>query len=62
MQHIEDPGLDNCHKYMERYHKCVAEAANAPGKLKECRKILKYYEYCLIREDVRQKEERIAGK
>ena len=62
MQHIEDPGLENCHKYMERYHKCVGEAGSSAGKLRECRKILKYYEYCLIREDVQMKEAKIAGK
>lgn len=43
MQNLEDPGLDNCNKYIEKYHKCVAEAGSASTKLKDCRKILKYY-------------------
>lgn len=40
---IQDTGMDNCNKYMERYHKCVGESGAKKEKLKECRKILKYY-------------------
>jgi hypothetical protein len=42
MQNIDDPGMDNCNKYIEKYHKCVSENSSS-SKLKECRKILKYY-------------------
>ncbi len=35
---------------------CVANSRQNKDKLKECRKILKYYEYCLIKRDVELKE------
>lgn len=43
MDSIEDPGLENCNKYMHKYHRCVGESGSNTNKLKECRKILKYY-------------------
>ena len=53
---IQDSGLENCNKYMEKYHQCVGESGGKKDKLKECRKILKYYEYCLIRAEIKEKE------
>ena len=58
MDQYEDLDLNNCHKYVEKYHKCVVSGKEDKEKLKECRKILKYYEYCLIRSDVKEKEGR----
>ena len=55
MDQYEDLDLNNCHKYVEKYHKCVVSGKEDKEKLKECRKILKYYEYCLIRSDVKEK-------
>jgi hypothetical protein len=60
MQEGELPTFATCTRYLHKYHACLRSAAQKEEKVKECRKLLDYYEFCLIKAQVADQQARTA--
>lgn len=47
----------NCNEYALKYHTCVKQAKDSQKKLVECRKILRYFEFCQLKHSLSRDQE-----